>query len=459
MSLKKEEELKLIENNIRFNEDTGRWIAHYPWIKDPYLLPENQFMASATLRATERRLAQNPKHSELYSRQMEDMLNRGAAREISEEELSRYKGPKYYISHHAVLKPESKSTPCRIVFNSSAKYKGYALNDFFAKGPSLLNQLVGILLRFRQNRIGFIGDISKMFHSIDIPLVDQMTHLFLWRGMNTGIKPKTYAMTRVNMGDRPSSAIAQVALRNTAIGALDEFPLESTLIQRNSYMDDIPASLDTNKQAQSVMRNIGNLLEKKGFKIKEWIWSGSKTNDINNAATVDQRTVQLMTNATEIVGNERVLGIQWNVKTDSLTYSFGANKLKHNIKNITKRQILSSTSSIYDPLGLATPISVKAKIILRKIWAVSPKLGWDDLVPESISNEWNNFVEDLVAVESITFKRSLTLEIKYKQPTLVILSDGSNQAYGAAAYCRWKIENGKYESHLIAAKARIAPSK
>ena len=128
-----------------------------------------------------------------------------------------------------------------------------------------------------------------------------------------------------------------------------------------------------------------------------------------------------------------------------MTYSFGADKFKHNIKNITKRQILSSTSSIYDPLGLATPISVKAKIILRKIWAVSPKLDWDDLVPESISNGWNNFVEDLIAVESITFKRSLTSDIKYKQPTLVKISDGSNLAYGAAAYCHWKIENGKYE--------------
>ena len=65
MSLKEKEELKLIDNNIRF---TGRWIAHYPWIKDPYLLPENHCIASATLKATERRLAQNSKHSELYSR-------------------------------------------------------------------------------------------------------------------------------------------------------------------------------------------------------------------------------------------------------------------------------------------------------------------------------------------------------------------------------------------------------
>ena len=119
------------------------------------------------------------------------MLNRGAKREISDEELSRYKGPIYYISPHAILKLESKSTPCHIVFNCSAKYKGYALKDFFAKGPSLLNQLVGILLCFRQNRIGFIKGISKIFHSIDIPVVDQVSHLFLWRGMNTSIKART----------------------------------------------------------------------------------------------------------------------------------------------------------------------------------------------------------------------------------------------------------------------------
>ena len=54
---------------------------------------------------------------------------------------------------------------------------------------------------------------------------------------------------RESMGDRPSSAIAQVALRNTAVEAFDDFPLESTLKQQNIYMDDIPASLDTDNQA------------------------------------------------------------------------------------------------------------------------------------------------------------------------------------------------------------------
>ena len=103
-----------------------------------------------------------------------------------------------------------------IVFNSSAKVNGVSLNYYFAKGPSLLNNILGVLLRFRKERYAFICDISKMFHSISIPIVDQMTHLFLWRDFNTDIKPKTYAITAVNMGDQPASAIAQTALRKTA---------------------------------------------------------------------------------------------------------------------------------------------------------------------------------------------------------------------------------------------------
>lgn len=38
----------------------------------------------------------------------------------SHEELTNYTGPMHYIAHHEVLKPESKSTPVRIVFNSMA---------------------------------------------------------------------------------------------------------------------------------------------------------------------------------------------------------------------------------------------------------------------------------------------------------------------------------------------------
>ena len=145
-------------------------------------------------------------------------------------ELKAYDGPTFYLSHHDVLKPDSSSTPLRIVFNSSAKINGISLNGCLAKGPSLLNNIFGILLRFRQERFAFIGDISKMFHSIDIPIVDQMTHLFLWRNLQSFKKPDTYAMTVVNMGDRPAAAIAQTALRKTAEESSSRFPEASKII-------------------------------------------------------------------------------------------------------------------------------------------------------------------------------------------------------------------------------------
>ena len=224
MTLKEEKELAMIESGLEFNAERCCWMATYPWIKPSSELPDNRAVAMATLRSTEKRLSRDKGHAEIYSSQIEDMTRRGAAREVSEEELAKYTGPKFYISHFEVLNPKSKSTPCRIVYNSSAKFRGHALNEYLAKGPSMLNLLVGVLLRFRENRFGFIGDISKMFHAIDIPIHDQMTHLFLWRNC-TESHPKTYAMTAVNMGDRPSATIAQVALRKSAEQQAVVFPM------------------------------------------------------------------------------------------------------------------------------------------------------------------------------------------------------------------------------------------
>ena len=60
-------------------------------------------------------------HTLVYQKQIQDMVDREVARKLTLKELKEYKGPIYYISHHEFLKPDSKSTPVRIVFNSSAR--------------------------------------------------------------------------------------------------------------------------------------------------------------------------------------------------------------------------------------------------------------------------------------------------------------------------------------------------
>ena len=56
----------------------------------------------------------------------------------------------------------------------------------------------------------------------------------------------------------------------------------------------------------------------------------------------------------------------------------------HDEPVITKRNMLSFTNKIYDPIGLLTPFTVKLKILARKVWALEPKIGWDDEVPDDI---------------------------------------------------------------------------
>ena len=53
--------------------------------------------------------------------------------------------------------------------------------------------------------------------------------------------------------------------------------------------------------------------------------------------------------------------------------------------------ILSQVNGIYDPMGLASPLTVKEKILMRRLWASEVKLGWDDTIPDELRNEWVEF--------------------------------------------------------------------
>ncbi|XP_068758047.1 uncharacterized protein [Montipora capricornis] len=260
-TIKEEKELQLIESKLEYNKEEKRWLTEYPWIRDPAQLPDNKRAAMGMLISTEKRLAKNKEHANVYQKQIEDMIEREVARKLSQTELKNYKGPIHYISHHEVLKPDSKSTPVRIVFNSSARYMGHMLNDYWAKGPHLLNDLLGVLIRFRENNIAMIGDIKKMYHTVKIKTIEQHTHRFLWRDMDTGRPPDTYVIQRVSFGDKPSGTIATVALRKTAEMGADRYPEATQVIKENTYMDDIIESVPTKEKATKLAKDIEALLD------------------------------------------------------------------------------------------------------------------------------------------------------------------------------------------------------
>ena len=133
------------------------WEAKYPWIRNSKELPNNRIVTFGMLENTERRLWRSSKHVEIYSSQIQDRVKIGVAGKLTKEKIDSYKGPVLYLSHHETLKPDSELTPCRIVFNSSANFKGDVLNNYWEKRPGLFSNLLEILIRIRENNLVMIN--------------------------------------------------------------------------------------------------------------------------------------------------------------------------------------------------------------------------------------------------------------------------------------------------------------
>ena len=202
---------------------------------------------------------------------VKEMLEMKFCRKLTKEEDESYQGPVHYIPHHAVVRPEKKSTPIRIVFNSSCTIQGHQLNDYWMKGPDMLNNLFGVVLRFREKEVALLGDISKMCHRILIPLQDQHIHRFLWRNLDTNRKPVVYVKTVLTFGDKPAPAMAQIALRKTAQERQATNPDAAEVLTNNVSMDNICDSVDTVGKAQELSNDIDSVLAKGRFSVKGWI--------------------------------------------------------------------------------------------------------------------------------------------------------------------------------------------
>ena len=102
-----------------------------------------------------------------------------------------------------------------------------------------MNNMLGILIRFREGEVAIAGDIKKMYHSVHLSQLDQHMHRFLWRDLNLNKPMDTYIMTRVCFGDKPAGTIAAVALQKTALEFKDQYPKSVDVILNNAYVDDI----------------------------------------------------------------------------------------------------------------------------------------------------------------------------------------------------------------------------
>ena len=162
-------------------------------------------------------------------------------------------------------------------------------------------------------------------------------------------------LTRVTFGDKPSGAIATIAMRETAEMSKDTHPEECKVIKNDSYVDDILSSRNKTSEVVAITKGIDNVLKKGDFLIKHWVTNANLTD-------VPESEKQNIVISQE----EKVLGIWWDLASDKLFIKARIDFIKRNhSKNfsnevtlvnteellphfLTRRMVLSKVAKLFD---------------------------------------------------------------------------------------------------------------
>ena len=180
-------------------------------IKEQVDLPNNRGQVFHGFQSLLHKLEANSTLYNDYKDFMNMMLEKGFAEKVPSDELLHNNA--WYLMHHAVYHKTKGNI--RVVFNCSLRNKGVSLNDALYQGPDLTNNLLGVLLRFRQESIAITGDIEKMFYQVKVPPSHRNFLRFFWLSDDLYSKPVEYRLTVHVFGAKSSPSVANFALRQT----------------------------------------------------------------------------------------------------------------------------------------------------------------------------------------------------------------------------------------------------
>jgi hypothetical protein len=451
MSLEDKRAVSIMEESL--DVVNGHYQLDLPFRDEPRL-PNNRSLAERRLRSLKIRLKRDQDLYEKYKKGINDNVEKGYASKVEEgrAENNPVEGNIWYLPHHPVLHPQKPQKP-RIVFDCAAKYEDVSLNDRLLQGPEMTNKLVGVLSRFRQDPVAFTADIEAMFCQVMVsPAHRDFLRFLWWRDGDYDEVIEEYQMLVHPFGATSSPSCAGFCLRKTAEEFESEFDLATIeTIRRNFYVDDCLKSASNTQKAIRLVEQLRGILARRSFRLTKFV-----SNDLAVLASVpeEERAESVVNLDLEELPVERALGVEWNVQDDVFSFRTVTRK-----KAPSRRGILSDVSSMYDPLGFASPFILPAKRLLQQL--CKDKVEWDEGISPTALMIWERWLDDLPLLQEITvpryFKSHQLDEVKNTQ--LHHFSDASNEGYGTVAYLRFVDVNDKIHCSLVMGKSRVAPMK
>jgi len=434
------------ELNVKRGED-GRFTVGLPFRDNAPKLGKSYDVALRRMLSLERRFQTDTKLKEEYSKFMKEYSELGHM-EITQNTIPDDKG--YYLPHHAVRNESSTSTKLRVVFDASARTStNVSLNDVLLKGPTVQEDLVSIMTRFRIHKYVFTADIKKMYRQIWVSESQRDFQRILWRE-DPSQPLNIYRLKTVTYGIVTASYLATACLQKLSEQESSKFPEACQALSRDFYVDDFLGGAMSKRSALRLRDDLITILRGAGLELCKW--SSNDPDLLLGVEAVPSANNGLDLQYTENV--TKILGLYWNKDIDAYQYKV---LMYNNKTRPTKRAILSEIAAIFDPLGLISPVIICFKIIMQKIWQT--RVDWDATLPTEIEGEWRKCRANLIHLNTLKITRSLVGDGDIADIQLHGFADASLTAYGACLYLRVKNYNGEVITNLICSKSRVAPLK
>ncbi|XP_038158088.1 uncharacterized protein LOC119794558 [Cyprinodon tularosa] len=440
--------LEKLKEGIRQNEQ-GHYEMPLPFRHRPHL-PDNRKLAEIRLSHLRKKFYRDEKYKRDYTLYIKESIERGEVEEVQTDGIP---GERWYIPHHGIYHPK-KPGKLRVVFDCSAKYCGTSLNEHLLPGPDMINNLTGVLLRFRQHPIALMCDIEKIFHQFHVPEQDRDYLRFLWwKDGDASTEPQDYRMKVHLFGAVSSPGCANYGLKNLANENRHSHPVGSQFVARDFYVDDGVTSADTVEKAIRLAQEAKEICGKGGLCLHKFISNSEAVLQSipSSERAMETRTKKLTFSDTQL---ERALGIHWSIEDDSFRFS---NTLAN--QPGTRRGILATVASIYDPLGFLSPYVLTGKKILQEM--CQQGVSWDEPLPEALKPRWESWQHDFANLEKIHIARCY-IPVDFGdviEKELHHFSDASTNGYGQCSYLRVKNSKGEIHCSLVMGKARVSPTK
>ena len=247
---------------------------------------------------------------------------------------------------------------------------------------------------------------------------------------------------------------ANFALRKTATDNMSTYAEAASVVYEKFYMDNYLDSFENVTHAIKISRDLVSLLELGGFNLTKFV---SNADEITSAMNPEESEtspspIKEICNGAE--QSSHVLGLKWAHVKDTLVVSRGVDRPLD--RAITQRTVWRFVSSVFDPVGLVAPYTVRARLLLKNIWKISGQ-SWDDKLSEDIRDKLLEWHSGLSLLGQLTIPPCYFTK-PVDQTELHMFADSSQDVFCAVGFLRARVSSSqKTQISFIFGKAPVAP--